>query len=74
MNKLKSTLAATLLSFALTITAAAGDISSPGVTQPPPPPPATMSTDIGIADTTDSEDVGSSELPFEILLALLSIF
>lgn len=61
MNKLKSTLAATLLSLALTITASAGNISSPGVTDPPPPPPAT------------SGNISSPGCAVNIYLALLSL-
>jgi hypothetical protein len=63
MKKLKSTLAATLLSLALTITASAGNISSPGVTDPPPPPPSSAEGNIS--------SPGSPVL-VEILLAVLS--
>lgn len=62
MKKLKSTLAATLLSLALTITASAGNISSPGVTDPPPPPPN---------EEGNISSPGSPEI-VQILLALLS--
>ena len=63
MKKLKSTLAATLLSLALTITASAGNISSPGVTDPPPPPSPTADGNIS--------SPGSPVL-IEILWAVLS--
>ena len=41
MSKMKSTLAATLLTLVLAVPALAGNIGSPGGTPPPPAPPPT---------------------------------
>jgi hypothetical protein len=47
MSKIKSNLAATVLTLLLTVPALAGNIGSPGCTEPPPPPPSTTSGNIG---------------------------
>jgi hypothetical protein len=78
MKKAKRFLVTITLTLALGITAYGGDMHTPTAVPPPPPPPESATIDnagaICVADTTEPGDVGSSELSFEILLALLSLF
>ena len=67
MSKIKSNLAATLLTLVLTVPALAGNIGSPGCTEPPPPPPS----------STTSGNIGSPGSPahalVDLLIAVLSL-
>lgn len=61
MKSLKPILAAAIFTLALSISAYAGNIHTPGCTEPPPPPPA------------QSGVIGSPGCPVSIYLALLSL-
>lgn len=51
MKTLRQFSVAAIFSFVLTVSALAGQISSPGVVSPPPPPPADTSTSTDITTT-----------------------
>ncbi|CAN5789185.1 hypothetical protein BH18ACI4_BH18ACI4_15100 [soil metagenome] len=71
MSKMKSTLAATVLTVVLAVPALASDIDTPGGT-PPPPPPTTTSGNIGSPGVSAPGNIGSPGL-FDILIAVLSL-
>ncbi len=72
MTKMKATLAASFLTLALSIPALAGNIGTPGVTDPPPPPPPTTCGNIG---SPGSPALGNISTPglVDILIAVLSL-
>ena len=79
MKTLKAICTATALALALTITAYAGDIhtpglmgdiSTPGVTQPPTTAPGDCPTEM---ESPATEDIGTSELS-AILLTIAALF
>ncbi len=76
MNSLKPILAAILLTLTISISALAGDVSTPTYNNNPPPPATCSSCDEQPPTTlTEPTEPGSSsELAVEILLALLTIF
>jgi len=61
MSKLKSTLAATILTLVLTVPAIAEDIGGTEIPDPPPPPPPVTG------------QIGTPGCPIDIYLALLSL-
>jgi hypothetical protein len=76
MSKLKSTLAATLLTLVLAFPSLGGVIGSPGGTPPPPPPPPIAETIcspglLGPGETDTSGLVTTSLI--DILMAVLSL-
>lgn len=72
MKHVKTMLWAAVLSLALSISAYAGDIQSPGIKQDPPPSPATCSN--CETSSAESENLETSEFAVDLLLALLSFF
>lgn len=79
MSKMKSTLAATVLTLVLTAPALAGNIGTPGATPPPPPPPpAAESGNIGTPGSPTlgnmSSAASSSPTLVDILIAVFSLF
>ncbi|MCM3873889.1 MAG: hypothetical protein ND895_24635 [Pyrinomonadaceae bacterium] len=79
MSKMKSTLAATVLTLVLAVPTFAGVIQTPGGTPPPPPPPTTEEEG-GTPGTPSSQSAQalnsdlSSEMLIDILIAVLSLF
>jgi hypothetical protein len=77
MKALKSICTAAILALALSVPTYAGEILSPGFTQPPPPPPpeSNITADISL-QTETSSDLGDLCTPGveDILWILASIF
>ncbi|MCM3902095.1 MAG: hypothetical protein ND866_10345 [Pyrinomonadaceae bacterium] len=76
MSRMKSTLAATLLTLVLAVPALAGNIGSPGGTPPPPAPPPSTCGNIGSPGSAALGNLVSPGLNptlVEILLAVLSL-
>ena len=67
MSKMKSNLAATLLTLVFAVPGLAGNIGSPGSSPPPPPPPTTS---VATPGDMDSQLLNSPEL-VDILLSML---
>lgn len=76
MSKLKSTLAATLLTLVLAFPALGGVIGSPGGTPPPPPPPPIAETTCSpgslVPGETNTSGLVTTSL-IDILMAALSL-
>ncbi|MCA1600440.1 MAG: hypothetical protein LC776_01925 [Acidobacteria bacterium] len=75
MRNLKPICAAVILGLALSIPAYAGNIHTPGNTNPPPPPAQNSTGNVGTAGVTPaaSEDTNTPDF-VAVLLALLSLF
>jgi hypothetical protein len=79
MKQLKRLFAVTLLVLALGIPAYAGQIDTPGHTDPPPPPPsASVAGEIEIPSTEpvpgDISSPGMEEIALDMFLSALSLF
>ncbi len=77
MRTLKPICAAIILGLALSIPAYAGNIHTPGITNPPPPPPLALNStgSIGTAGVTSAASEDTSTTDFvAVLWALLSLF
>jgi hypothetical protein len=73
MSKMKSTLAATLLTLVFAVPALGGNIGSPGGTPtPPPPPPLTESGNIGSPGSPDPVGANSAPLSSKLLVDILT--
>ena len=75
MSRMKSKLAATLLTLAFAMPVSAGNIGSPGGSTPPPPPPLPEGTVVNASAQTP-EALGSLGLEsslIDILLAVISL-
>lgn len=74
--KVKSTLAATLLTLVLAVPSWGGNIGSPGGSPTPPSPPPTTVGNIGSPGAPMPEDICSAEVNstlVNILIAMLSL-
>jgi hypothetical protein len=83
MKQLKQLLAVTLLVLTISLSAYAGDMSTPGFTDPPPPPPGDMSTpgcvttapgDMETPGATANQMSLTDEVVYDLLVGMLSIF
>jgi hypothetical protein len=75
MSKMKSTLAATLLTLVFAFPTLGGNIGSPGSTPPPPPPSSEEGGNPGAEAPADMSSAAlSSPVIVDILIALLSLF
>jgi hypothetical protein len=78
MSKMKSTLAATLLTLVFAFPTVGGIINSPGSTPPPPPPTSTQDGGTGSPGSQLSNDLNSDDLSsaviVDILTAVLAMF
>ena len=76
MSKMKSTLAATLLTLVFAFPTVGGNIGSPGGS-PPPPPPTSDGGELGSQAQPQPLDVSgntlSSPMVVDLLIALLSL-
>jgi hypothetical protein len=70
MKNVKAMFGAITLGLMLSITAPAGDVSTPGFVPPPPPPTAAplQETD------TDASDISPESLAIDLLIAALGAF
>lgn len=74
MQKLRNLVCATLLTFIFTAAAFAGDMQTPGKTDPPPPPDGQhFSIPVGEADNPGQDD-GTDVLADLLIEALLTVF
>jgi hypothetical protein len=75
MSKMKSTLAATLLTLVLAVPAFSGNIDTPSGSTPPPPPPPVAEISASVPNSSvpgDASGLGTTIV--DVLLAVLRMF
>lgn len=73
MKRLRQLCVACVFTLQLTTTAFAGDIQTPGITQPPPPPNALSATTAGDIATGGMSD-SVADIALDLLQTMLSVF
>ncbi|HEY6804562.1 MAG TPA: hypothetical protein VI306_13390 [Pyrinomonadaceae bacterium] len=78
MRKLRNLVCATLLTVVFTASAFAGDMQTPGKTDPPPPPPDglhfSLPGETGTPGQSDEPNCGTDVLTDLLIEALLTVF